>query len=226
MLDKPIRHMSDFWRGHNRPRDRYRSKEDLTLDKFSHLVTFQAHVGVRRAELQKLKKEDLIKHKDGNWYVLIRCGKGGKRSLIYLDEKKDLPIVKPYFDNAKEGEYIFKKEEFANDLSLHYLRAQRSRELYESTVEKLKNTPEYRKQLEAYVREYWRENNLDKNTKQPKPFPEKSIHGKYILRGKTRAFAISNNLPYVYDRLALKFVSMCQLSHFRESITILYLLYV
>ena len=152
------------------------------------------------------------------------CGKGGKHSLVYVDDK-DIDIVKPYFDRVNEGEFLFKREEFANSLNLHFLRAARAKILYNDTVEKMKNNPEYRKEIEDFVRKYWEENNRDKKTGKPKRFPEKSITGTYCLRGKTRAFAIRNHLPYHYDRLALKFVSMTALSHFRENITILYLLY-
>lgn len=76
----------------------------------------------------------------------------------------------------------------------------------------------------VFVRKYWEEHNKNKRTGKSKPFPEKSIRGLYILRGKNRQFAIENQLDYVYDRLALKFVSMVALCHFREDITILYLL--
>ncbi|MBR6532805.1 MAG: hypothetical protein IKT44_00025, partial [Clostridia bacterium] len=183
----------------------------------------QCVVGARRSELAKLKKENFIQ-KDGKYFVEVLCGKGGKDSLVYIEDK-DVPLVRKYFDRVKEGEYIFAREEFTNSLNLHFLRAERAKTLYKNTILKLQNNPQYRNELEQFVRQYWRENNYSKKTGKPKPFPEKSIRGVYILRGKNRAFAIENRLPYVYDRLALKFVSMVALCHFREDITCLYLLY-
>lgn len=223
LIDKPIRHMSEYSKGRSRYKDKYRSDEDLLSGKHHNLVAFQSVVGIRRSELMKLKKENFIQ-KDGKYFVEVLCGKGGKDSLVYIEDK-DVPLVRKYFDRVKEGEYIFAKEEFANSLNLHFLRAERAKILYKNTVLKLQNNPQYRKGLEQFVREYWRENNFSKKTGKPKPFPEKSIHGTYILRGSNRSFAIKNKLPYVYDRLALKFVSMVALCHFREDITCLYLLY-
>ena len=47
---------------------------------------------------------------------------------------------------------------------------------------------DYRQGLEDLLRRRWNEGNIDKNTGKPKPFPEDSMKGKYILRGKNREY--------------------------------------
>lgn len=225
ILDKPKRFVSEYTKGRSKYQGYYRKNKDLSHESWEKLVSFQSKIGIRRNELKNLKKSDYIEDSDGeNAYVVVRCGKGGKRSLIYI-APEDRDFIKQYFDATKPDEYVF-SEEMSNQLNLHYLRAMRAQALYKQTVSKLQKDKEYREKLEVYVKKYWTENNFDKKTKRPKPFPEKSIKGRYCLRGKNKAFAVAHSLPTSYDRLALKFVSMAGLQHFRESITILYLLYV
>ena len=108
---------------------------------------------------------------------------------------------------------------------MHFLRAKNAQRLYKIFEESINNDPLYREKLEYLVRRRWKECNKSKSTGRPKPFPEESIKGKYILRGLNRKFAQAHNLPYVYDKLILKAVSVLILSHFRTDITILYMLY-
>ena len=111
-------------------------------------------------------------------------------------------------------------------MMVHFLRAKNAQRLYRILEDKVSEDPAYREGLEELLRKRWREGNLDKKTGRPKPFPEDSIRGKYVLRGLNRQFAIKNKLPFVYDKLILKAVSMLVLSHYRTDITILYMLYV
>ena len=220
LIDKPIRHISEYTKGRSRYKERYRSCEDLQNEQWKELVTFQSLTGIRRAELARLTGKDLV-FKDGIWNIFVKNGKGGKDSYIYVNEPEK---IKPYFENKGPDEKIFDESYFKNDLNLHFLRAKNAQRLYRILEEKILEDPDYRKGLENLLRKRWSDN-INPKTGKPKPFPEDSIKGKYILRGLNRQFAIKNKLPFVYDKLILKAVSMLILSHYRTDITILYMLY-
>lgn len=222
LIVKPIRHISEYTKGRSKYKDKYRSSRDLQDEKWKYLIDFQAHTGIRRAELSRLTGKDLV-FKDGIWNIFVKNGKGGKDSYIYVHEPEK---IKPYFENKGPDEKIFDEQYFKNDLNLHFLRAKNAQRLYRILETQIKDDPDYRKGLEELLRKRWREGNFDKQTGKPKPFPEDSIKGKYILRGLNRQFAIKNKLPIVYDKLILKAVSMLVLSHYRTDITILYMLYI
>ena len=222
LIDKPIRHISEYTKGRSRYKERYRSCEDLQNEQWKELVTFQSLTGIRRTELARLTGKDFV-FKDGIWNIFVKNGKGGKDSYIYVHEPQK---IKPYFENKGPDEKIFDESYFKNDLNLHFLRAKNAQRLYRILEEKILEDPDYRKGLEELLRKRWREGNFDKRTGKPKPFPEDSIKGKYILRGLNREFAIKNKLPFVYDKLILKAVSILCLSHYRTDISVLYMLYV
>ena len=56
------------------------------------LVNFQRAAGIRRSELKKLKGKDIRKDNNGNYYVLVQRGKGGKfQPQLILPQ--DVPVV-------------------------------------------------------------------------------------------------------------------------------------
>lgn len=221
LIDKPIRHISEYTKGRTKYKDKYRTATDLSSERWKYIVDFQTVTGIRRSELGRITGKDLV-FKDGIWNVFIKNGKGGKDSYIYVS---DIDKIKPYFENKGPNEKIFDASYFKNDLNLHYLRAKNAQRIYKLFEDRIKKDPTYRDELEKLVRKRWEEGNKDKRTGKPKPFPEDSIKGKYILRGLNRRFAINNKLPFVYDKLILKAVSVLCLSHYRTDITVLYMLY-
>ena len=119
------------------------------------------------------------------------------------------------------GERIFSKKEMKNHLNLHSLRAQAAKNTYAYLEEQLKqNGEEYRKKLENELREKWNKFNINPKAGKPRPFPENRLSGKYYLRGKSKEFAIKNNLPTSYDRLLVFYVSMQKLAHYRLGVTV------
>lgn len=222
LIEKPIRHISEYTKGRSKYHDKYRTATDLAAERWKDLVQFQMLTGIRRAELSRLTGKDLV-FKDGIWNIFVRNGKGGKDSYIYVS---DIDKVKPYFEGKGPNEKIFDEALFKNDLNLHWLRAKNAQLVYKLFEDRIKKYPTYRDELEKLVRKRWAEGNKDKKTGKPKPFPEDSINGKYVLRGLNRKFAIKNKLPFVYDKLILKAVSVLCLSHYRTDITILYMLYI
>ena len=225
LIEKPIRHISEYTKGRSKYKDKYRKDADLYDEKWRYIFEFQAKIGIRRAELSKLTGKDLVfKPDDGTYNIFVKNGKGGKDSFIYVNPS-DVEFIKKYFENKQPDEKIFTDDDLKNDLNLHFLRAKNAQRLYKIFEEEMKHDPSYREKLEYLVRRRWKECNRNKSTGKPKPFPEDSIKGNYILRGLNRKFAQNNNLPFVYNKLILKAVSILILSHFRTDITILYMLY-
>lgn len=224
LIDKPIRHISEYTKGRTKYKDRYRKSEDLQSEQWKELVEFQSRTGIRRSELTRLTGKDLV-FKDGIWNIFVKNGKGGKDSYVMV-APGDVPVIKKYFERKGPDEKIFDESYFKNELNLHFLRAKNAQRLYRLLEDQINYDGAYRQGLEDLLRRRWNEGNIDKNTGRPKPFPEDSIKGKYVLRGLNRQFAIRNKLPIVYDKLILKAVSMLVLSHYRTDISILYMLYV
>ena len=223
LIDKPVRHISEYSKGRTCYKERYRSSEDLENERWKKIVSFMALTGIRRSELKKLSGKSLV-FKDGVWNIFVKNGKGGKDSYVYVHEPEK---IMPYFEGKAPDEKIFDESDFKNDLNLHCLRAKNAQRLYKILKDQMLEDPDYnRKCLEELLRKRWEEGKIDKNTGKPRPFPENSIKGSYILRGLNRQFAIKNKLPIKYDKLILKAVSMLVLSHFRTDITILYMLYI
>ena len=225
LIEKPIRHISEYTKGRTKQQIKYRSYRDLENEQWARLVEFQALTGIRRSELARLTGKDFV-YKDGFYNIFVKNGKGGKDSYVLVTNDA-VDTIKKYFEGKEPDEKIFEEEYFKNDLNLHFLRAMNAQRVYKMIENELKRCgPNAREELAQVLRERWYECNLDKLTKRSKPFDEKSIKGKYILRGKNREFAIKNGLPIAYDKLVLKAVSILSISHYRTDISILYMLYI
>ena len=181
------------------------------------LVEFQKRVGLRRAELKKITGKDLVQDESDNWCVFT-IGKGGKKQLQRIKED-DFEFIKTYFENKNPDERIFKESEFANDLNLHFLRAECAKQYYLETVERLKSNPKYEEILIKQIKARWNKYNLDNNSK-PKRFDERRIKGYYYLRGKNRKIAIELGGSVKFNKLALLATSIFKLSHWRLDVTV------
>ena len=84
-------------------------------------------------------------------------------------------------------------------------------------------TKEGREQLEKEVRLRYETTKINKKTGKPALFKESLVHGMYHLRGETRKKAKKMGKPIKYDKLCLLSVSLFQLSHFRNDVTVTYL---
>ena len=175
-----------------------RSDNDPDNPKYSHLVEFQKRVGIRRRELQNLRRNDFKEDENGS-FCYVRKGKGGK-SQMQLILPEDVDFVKSYFDGTENK--VFASEEFKNKLDLHKLRAEQAKRAYRYFLDKVNNEEGYREELEKMIRKHWNERNLDKRTKKPKPI-KKDLSGTYKLRGENKKLAIKHGLPVEYDRLCV-----------------------
>lgn len=214
-INKPIRHTSEYTRG--RTHESVVKSRDLNDVNWSHLVEFQKRVGLRRAELKKLTGKDLVQDESENWCVYT-VGKGGKKQMQRIKDD-DVEFIKTYFENKNPDERIFKESEFANDLNLHYLRAECAKQFYIDTLEKLRTDSDFQDILIKQIKARWNKYNLNKSGK-PKRFDERRIQGYYYLRGKNRKTAKALSGSVKFNKLALLATSIFKLSHWRLDVTV------
>ncbi|HFI0468301.1 TPA: hypothetical protein ACGOYW_001722 [Streptococcus suis] len=193
---------------------------------FSRLVAFQKVVGIRRNELKALTGKDLKIDDYGNCYVYVKRGKGGKKQMQYI-LPKDVAIVKQTFAGIEENEPVFTDEEMNNQINLHALRAQHSRDSYFYYLEKIQANPKMRHALSHLLITRWEEGHQklknesqSKYERQRKNFIYELRDEIYVLRGTNKAKAITSGMPIEYNRLALMAVSVLNLSHWRLSVTV------
>lgn len=223
-INKPRRYTSEYTRGRKEPFAPCKAN-DLEHEDHEYLCTFQKLVGIRKSELKKLKTDDLVLDTDGfsyaYWAIRVKVGKGGKKNqLNRLNKEEDIDIIRKYFEGKGPNELIFPPEVFKNHLNLHKLRAESAKEYYKIQVQKIKEDPEYEKQLEKEIIDRWNKYNINPNTGKPRYFDKKEITGYWVLRGKNRkkAMALGNDVRYL--KLAVLATSMFKLSHWRNDTTI------
>lgn len=216
-IDKPIRRTSEYIRGRTPPANPT-ARNDLYDHRWSYLTDFQKRCPIRRNELYNLKKGDYGYDKNG-MYVFVRKGKGNKKFKCMILEQ-DTEFIQKYFDTDNPHEYVFDRKLFRNDLNLHKIRSDASKKLYEDIYNRLRNEPDFREKAIQQIKERWEETNLNKHTGKPKRFNTQLISGYYYLRGANREYALLHKLPLKYDKVALMYVSVFFLSHFRNDVTL------
>lgn len=192
-----------------------RAEQEEASGYYNKLIVFQKMVGIRRAELADLKKNDLVPDESGHLCVRVRKGKGGKLQL-----QRILPIhedyVSSYFDKTEDN--VFPRKLMNNHLDLHALRAKHAQACYKY-YESM--TGEDRERLKAeLIARYKAWNRKPEGADQWLKNNSETNGGRYCLRGGNRRLAIKHGLPVDYDRLALLAVSVFHLSHWRLDVTV------
>ena len=208
-IQKPKRRICDITRGRKSCKDSMES--DLDNPRWSYLIEFQKSVGIRRNELKHLTSSDWL-IENGNLYVYVRKGKGGKKQKQFI-RPKDAEFIKSYFLNAKPGERIFDESLFNNNLNLHKLRAQNAYAMYLELLEAVKKDKSLEVKIRKDITKRWYE-------RKKKPIPKSLIEGYYTLRGENRALAKKLNRPLSYSKLLVLWCSINLLSHYRLNVAI------
>lgn len=194
----------------------YRPNADPGNKKYARSVEFQKRVGIRRAELCRLRGDDFIVDESGYPCVRVKRGKGGKLQLQRI-LPDDVEFVRGYFDGT--GERIFIPEEMKNKIDYHHMRAEQAVRAYEYYSSRIESEPGYERKLAGEIIRRWNAYNLGENGK-PKHFDRRDISGIYRVRGENKKLAIRKGLPTEYNRLALMAVSVFHLSHWRLDVTV------
>lgn len=215
-LDLERRTADAIWRGRD-PAANDRGRHEETLDKYARLMTL-ASTGLRRDEIRKLKKSDLVTDESGYTCVHVARGKGGKEQLQRVLPQY-LPTVQAVFDAVKSPEgRVLTDTEMRNHINIHSHRARVAREAYSYYAGKLKTEPEYRQKLRSELID--RYTTYHKASTGNRFVSELDNHKPVMLRGANKAKAEAAGLPITYDRLALMAVSVYHLSHWRIDVTV------
>ena len=226
-IDKPKRKVSETKRSREREDKYKRPDQQYSNPEYKLVADFQSCVGIRRAELKKLRLDALKQDESGQWCVEVRKGKGGKYQLQRI-LPDDLEFISKYFTTPNSSERLFKDEDFSDNMDYHHLRAlqaQRAYQYYHDLIYKedgsIDSKAAYKLRGELMAR--WYAYNKDKNGKARK-FPINDTKGIYKLRGDNRRFALEHGLPVEYDKLCVMAVSIFHLSHWRLDTLTNYLL--
>lgn len=221
-ISKPQRSVNDITRsrGNRNPQGQRESQNP----RFERLVRFQEITGLRRAELEALKGEDL-RMRDGKMYVVVRQGKGGKEQWQRI-LPRDAEVVQRTFNGIKKEEKVFSPEEMKNKIDLHQMRAEHARECYDYYAARIKNESAYREQLREELKQYYQEHHNPNGELDLKGYEEfcrdmQKNEGMYQMRGESRKLAEEHERPTDYDRVALMAVSALHLAHWRLDVTVI-----
>ena len=202
----PIRRYSDVTRSvKNAVRDKYNSQracEALELNRA---------IGLRRNELARVSIND-IRIGEKCAYIYSK-GKGGKNNVTYISDPKKLDILYKYMRQAiADGrETLLSKEQMNHDADLHHARALCAIDEYKRVAEDMRINPERREFYKDYIRSIFK--------KYKKPLLE-DLDKPYFLRGAGKKLCISKGKSYIYDRVAVLYVSLAILHHFRSDTTV------
>ena len=198
--DKPKVRVSEYKRGRSVVNnDQYNEKNHSEILQANRLI------GVRKSELASIRRENVDFLDDR--VIIHTIGKGGKRNVqVFFDEKEREQIAK-MCEGKKPHEYLFNRREIMKgDCDLHSERANRAKDVYRNVVRDMQENPERWEFYRNYIEEQFVMNGSN---------PPKDLDKPYICRGKFRQKLIAEGKPYVYDRLAVMFVSLTVLNHWR-----------
>lgn len=221
-ISKPQRSIDDITRsrGGKNPQGQRESQKP----QFERLVSFQEVVGLRRAELEALKGEDL-RVKGGKMYVIVQQGKGGKEQWQRI-LPRDTEVVQRTFSGIKKDDRVFTPGEMKNKIDLHQMRAMHAKECYDYYATRIKEDPAYREQLREELKQYYQEHHNPNGELDLKGYEDfcrdmAKNEGMYQMRGESRKLAEENDRPVNYDRVALMAVSTLHLAHWRLDVTVI-----
>lgn len=226
-IEKPQRSARTIKRGRD-PMRNMRGQQEEQSDKYKRSVEFQQIVGLRRDEIPKITKGDLVYDKEKQMYcVHLLKGKGGKEQYQYILPQYNRDIERMYNELKEPGSRFVHKKEMGPHIDYHKMRAELAKESYKYYCSILTTSEKRNEMIEKLKNHYFNMNkgalegtNATKFRKHYNKFCEQIEKTEpYKLRGEVRANALKHGMPVEYDRLALSCVSVFHLSHWRNDVT-------
>ena len=230
-IRKPKRTAGSIIRGRRRNTDGQGDSRNRQGDrqernpKYTRLVSLQRAIGIRRAELSRLKGADLVE-RGSSLYVRVCKGKGGKEQMQYI-LPQDRQIVREIFAGVAPDQKIFSKAEMSNVINLHGMRAQHGRDCYQHYLRLITTKHGAADSLRQTLLKRWeagherlRKTDPAAWERQKARFTADCDDRPYLLRGENLSKARALGLPEEYNRLALMCVSVFHLSHWRLDVTV------
>lgn len=177
------------------------------------ICNFASMVGIRRAEYADLTGKDLIE-KNGDTFVVVRKGKGGKYQE-QLIAAKNVDAVKSYFQGKKQDEKIFTKKELRglDHANVHALRRQNAQNMYRCYAAM---NPEERAATIDKIRQRFNE-----NPKKYGKLDERALDRPYYVRKRDVIAGLKKNgFDRKLDRFALMAVAVFHLAHYRVDVVV------
>ena len=202
----PIRRYSDVTRSvKSAVRDRYNDKRAAAA------LELNRAIGLRRNELARLTIDDI--HIGEKCAYIYSRGKGGKNNITYISDPAKLDILYKYMSQAiTDGrETLLSREQMHHDADLHHARAMCAVDEYNRVLEDININPERREIYKSYIKDIFKKHN--------KPLLE-DLDKPYFLRGAGKKLCISQGKSYIFDRVAVLYVSLTILHHFRSDTTV------
>ena len=202
----PIRRYSDVTRSvKTAVRDKFNDKRAAAA------LELNRAIGLRRNELARVSINDI--HIGEKCAYIYSKGKGGKNNITYISDPAKLDILYKYMRQAiADGrETLLSKEQMNHDADLHHARAMCAIDEYKRVAEDMRINPERREYYKDYIRDIFKKYN--------KPLLE-DLDKPYFLRGAGKKLCISQGKSYIYDRVAVLYVSLTILHHFRSDTTV------
>ena len=202
----PIRRYADVIRGVKPAvRDNFNSKRAAAA------LELNSAVGLRRAELYRLKVDDITWGKDHA--VIQSVGKGGKHNETLITDPAKLEILEKYYMTAIEEnrDTLLSADQMNHDADLHHARAQCAMDEYNRVMADIREHPERRSFYKDYVIQFFRNHN--------KPLKE-NLDKRYNLRGAGKKMLEKQGRETSFDRVAVLYVSVTILHHYRSDTTV------
>ena len=193
-------------------------QREITQERFKRLVCFQGAVGLRRAELAKIRGRDFRIDESGYCCVYVHNGKGGKDQLQRI-LPSDVVMIKKFFSEVKSDQKVFTAKEMNNKINLHGLRAEQARKAYLYYQKRLESEPNYKYTCRKELALRYRTMHTANRVTNQRFLRDITNDAPYVLRGKNREKAVAQGKPVIYNRLAMMMVSVFHLSHWRLDVT-------
>lgn len=217
LIDKIRRTADTITRGRGGGSERGRVEADQT--RYARLVSVQQAVGIRRAELARLRGRDLHVDVFGQMYIDVERGKGGKHQHQYILPGREQDVLAA-FAGVKPDQRVFSRKDMENHINLHGYRAGVARDAYRYYADMCK-TQAGRDALDGRLMAAYADLHYDGTAAKAAAWlVETATDTPYKIRGANRQKAIAQGLPVEYDRRALLAVSVFHLSHWRLDVTV------
>lgn len=176
---------------------------------YAEIISANRILGLRRNELKRLKVEDFeITDK----YIIVHTvGKGGKENVQIITDKAEIETAKSWLVGKNPEDRVFSTDNFNNDVNFHKQRELRAKDVYERVVADMQNNPESREYYKIFIKKFF-----ERSGKKMREDLEKS----YVVRGENRTRLEQQGRALEYDRVAVLYVSLTVLNHYRSDTSV------
>ena len=153
--------------------------------------------------------QNLMRIKNADIYVTGTNEKNILNSILTAFAGKSDEIMRQAITNGRET--LLSKEQMNHDADLHHARAMCAVDEYNRILQDIHKNPEQREFYKNFIRDIFKKYN--------KPLLE-DLDKPYYLRGAGKKLCISQGKSYIFDRVAVLYVSLTILHHFRSDTTV------